>query len=123
MFKHYPLDFHKDAKPAAVAAVAAMKQGKFWEFHDLVFKNQKEIGAAKLEEYAKQAGLDLAKWQTDMKDPSVDKILARDKQEAERAGVSGTPTMFLNGRKIKNAPQTGDGFVDLVRSEILEITD
>ncbi len=62
MFKHNPLSFHKDAMPAAHASECAREQGKFWELHDVMFQNQKALGAPKLESYAKGVGLDMGRW-------------------------------------------------------------
>lgn len=102
VFKHNPLGFHKDAMPAAKAAMAAHAQGKFWEFHDLAFTTKK-LSAADLESYAQQIGLDLEKWRADMNSQQVlDKIL-HDQSSMVKSGAGGTPSFFINGKPLKGA--------------------
>ena len=76
VFKHNPLSFHKDAKPASKAALAAGEQGKFWEMHDLLFANQRKLKAQNLDAYA-TSHLDMAKFSV-MADPKFDKVIAAD---------------------------------------------
>jgi len=101
VFKHYPLAFHKQALPAALASMAAGEQGKFWEYHDELFLNQNSLSNAKYLEIAENLGLDLKKFSLDMMRPSIRKIIEQDISEAKKAGVTGTPTIFVNGRKLK----------------------
>jgi len=68
-FKHFPLPFHNNAMPAAIAAVAADQQGKFWPMYDKLFANQQNLEAASLEKYAQEIGLDLAKFKATIADP------------------------------------------------------
>ena len=107
VFKHFPLGFHKQAKPAAKAAIAAQKQGKFWEFYKKAFSNIKEIKEENFEKWAKELGLDVEKFKKDMADPAVAKQLANDMKQGSQFGVRGTPTMFINGVRIvgANAPK------------------
>src|SRR5690606_21454717 len=77
-YRNNPLPFHKNAKPAALAAMAAHRQGKFWEMHDLLFKNQRELTQANFEKWAKQLKLDVAKFKKDMKDPALEKQIEED---------------------------------------------
>ncbi len=102
-FRHSPLPFHKDAKGASKATLAAKKQGKFWEMHDLLFKHQKALGADKLTGYAKEIGLDVVRFEADMKDSALDKIIAQDIQVAKWFGARGTPNFFINGRQVIGA--------------------
>lgn len=101
VFKHYPLSFHKQALPAAQAAMAAGEQGKFWEFHDELFINQNSLSSEKYLEIAQSLGLDLKKFSLDMMRPSLRQKIELDIADAKKAGVTGTPTIFVNGRKLK----------------------
>lgn len=121
VFKHYPLNFHKDAMPAALASLAAMNQGRFWEYHDLLFENQKALQADKLELYAETIGLDMEKWRTDKEAQGYKDLIANDMREASRAGVRGTPSVFINGRRFQ--PTGGysvEGFKAAIDKEILK---
>jgi len=102
VFKHYPLSFHEQALPAALASMAAAEQGKFWEYHDELFINQKSLDQKKYLEIAENLGLDLKKFSLDMMRPSLRQKIEQDVAEAKKAGVTGTPTIFVNGRKVKN---------------------
>ncbi len=103
VFKHFPLDFHKEAKPASVASMCANDQGKFWEYHDELFANQKALLEADLKNYATKVGLDMAKWEACMKEGKHNALVDAEMAEGRAAGVRGTPTLFINGRKL-NAP-------------------
>lgn len=98
VFKHYPLSMHEHAEGAARAATAAGMQGKFWEFHALLFQNQQTLDEASLEKYAKQVGLDVAQFNTDRKSEAVADRVAQDRKQADGLGLKGTPTMYINGR-------------------------
>jgi protein-disulfide isomerase len=101
-FKNYPLGFHKQALPAALAALAAAEQGRFWAYHDELFLNQDSLSSEKYMEIARNMGLDLEKFSLDMMRPSLQQKIKRDITEAKKAGVTGTPTIFVNGRRLKN---------------------
>ncbi len=108
VFKFMPLIFiHKFAMNAAIASLAAKKQGKFWEYHDEVFKNYDKLSDQKLVEIAKRIGLDMDLFEKDMKDPEIRRLINRDMQEAYCNNVRGTPTLFLNGRILKTRSQAG----------------
>jgi predicted DsbA family dithiol-disulfide isomerase len=99
-FMNYPIEkLHPDAAPAAAAAMAAGKQGKFWEMHDLLFDHQEQLSPADLEKYAGQLKLDLKRWRTDLAEARA--RVAKDHAEGERLDISGTPTIYINGRKYK----------------------
>ncbi|MBU2538370.1 MAG: DsbA family protein [Proteobacteria bacterium] len=101
IFKQFPLTMHKQAQGAALASLAAHRQGKFWQYHDLLFENQKTLSEAKYIELAKKLGLDLEKFNRDSKSPATLQDLERDMANAQQAGVRGTPTIFVNGRRLK----------------------
>ncbi|MDG4474577.1 DsbA family protein [Thiovibrio frasassiensis] len=101
VFKQFPLAMHKQAQSAALASLAAHRQGKFWQYHDLLFENQKSLSDAKYNELAKKLGLDLDRFNKDYKAPVSRQALERDMADAQIAGVRGTPTIFVNGRRLK----------------------
>ncbi len=101
VFKNFPLRVHKYAVNAAMAALAADKQGRFWEFHDLLFKYSKQLNDKKVEEIARQLGLDYELLNKDMNNPAIRRRLQQDMNDGIRAGVTGTPTIFVNGRELK----------------------
>lgn len=101
VYKHYPLSFHKQALPAALAAMAAAEQGRFWEYHDELFLNQDSLSNEKFLEIARDMGLDLKKFSLDMMRPSLRKKIEEDIADAQKAGATGTPAIFVNGRQVK----------------------
>ena len=101
VFKNYPLRNHKNAVPAAIAALAAGHQGKFWEFHDELFKIYRNINDNKINEIAKKLALDMPKFQESMKDPAIMRLVRDDMQEGMRIGIRGVPSVYINGRKFK----------------------
>ena len=107
VFKNFPIRNHKFAMPAAIAALAAEKQGKFWEFHDLLFKDYNRLNEQKVREIAQQLKLDMEKFEKDRKDPRIRAMINRDLAEGNRAGVRGTPTIFINGRLLRNRSMAG----------------
>lgn len=113
VYKNFPLtSIHQNAMGAAQAALAARMQGKFWEMHELLFKNQRALQAEKLSEYAKQLGLDVAKFESDMKSDAVKKEIRADMRLAQNVGVRGTPTIFVNGKLLRN--RSIQGFKDII---------
>jgi protein-disulfide isomerase len=102
VFRHLPLPNHPAAKPAAQAALAAHVQGKFWPFHDLLFANQGKLDATSLESYAKEVGLLLPEFRKDASSEDLAKQLTTDMVMASTVAVNGTPTMFINGKRVSN---------------------
>jgi len=102
VFKHNPLGFHKRAMPIAKATMAAHMQGKFWEFHDLVFQ-RKAYDDQKLEQIATELGLDVAKWKTDQALPEVEKKILHDQASMVGHAARGTPACFINGKLVSGA--------------------
>ena len=100
VIKQFPLQMHPYARKAAVAALAAGKQGKFWEMHHELFANQKDLSDAKVEAIAKQFGLKMEKFNQDLKDPAIAALIDRDISSAAQTNVQGTPTIFVNGRPL-----------------------
>ena len=96
-FKQYPLAFHQYARGAAIAAVIAQRQNKFWEMHDLLFQNQRALDAPSLRRYAETIALDMAAYDKGVSDPEVARVVDQEIQDAQKAGAMGTPTVFVNG--------------------------
>ncbi|MCA9582182.1 MAG: thioredoxin domain-containing protein [Myxococcales bacterium] len=105
VFLNYPLDGHPDALPAARAVVAAGLQGKFWEMHDHLFEHQTALDRASLLAYAKELGLDMAKFEADFESEAVQAAVEADKALGKKVGVAGTPTFVVNGRLFGESPQ------------------
>ena len=101
VFKHYPLSFHKQAMPAALASMAAAEQGRFWEYHDELFLNQERLNGKTFLEIAQNLGLDLDRFSLDMMRPSLRKKIEQDVADAKKVKVTGTPAIFVNGRQLK----------------------
>ncbi len=101
VFRHKPLAFHARAIPAAVAAMAAHRQGRFWPYTRLLWAHQDALSDADLEKYAAKAGLDLRAWHLDRADPSLRAHVLRDRDAAFALGIPNTPTFFVNGLPIR----------------------
>ncbi len=103
VFKHSPIEGHTAAPLAHRAAFAAQQQGKFWEMHDRIFANQREMEREALLAHASALGLDLARFTADLDSPRAKAVLDRDQAEAAKVGVDGTPTFFVNGTPLIGA--------------------
>jgi len=102
-FKHMPLSIHPQAAQAHAAAEAAHRQGKFWEMHDRIFANQRDLSEATLERYARELGLDMERFGRDLEDASLKQRIESDVQQASELGVTGTPSFFINGKYLSGA--------------------
>jgi protein-disulfide isomerase len=100
-YRHFPLSFHPNAKTAAEYAQCAHEQGKFWEMHDAIFENQREIAGEGIKERASQAGLDMGELQTCLASGRASKAVDEDMQKGREVGVEGTPTFYVNGRTLE----------------------
>ena len=114
---HFPLSGHIHAMAASKAAVAAQRQNKFWEFHDLLFANQSALEAADLERYATQLQLDMTRFRADAQSPATEAQVAADRREGERLQIEGTPTIFINGRRY-NLPVERQQLREWIQEEI-----
>lgn len=117
VFKHLPLRMHSKAPAAHAAAEAAHRQGKFWEMHDLIFANQREMSETKYVEYAQQIGLDMDRYKSDVAASEVKAKVDADAAEAQKLGVTGTPGFFVNGRFLSGA-QPFAAFKSLIDEEL-----
>ena len=100
VYKHLPLPMHPQAEPAALAAIAAQRQGKFWEMHDALFAVQQWTPAA-VTETATRIKLDMTRFQADLNSQETRMQLAKDKADAQAAEVAATPSVFVNGRPVR----------------------
>lgn len=105
-YRHFPLAQHQFAQKAAIAAEAAGEQGKFWEMYDFLFLNQEKLSDEKIPEGAKLIGLDLIKYNNSIKSEVIKNKVAKDLADGTKFGVQGTPTFFLNGKKLDLASFT-----------------
>ncbi|MBE8992716.1 DsbA family protein [Nostoc sp. LEGE 12450] len=107
VYKNLPLiSIHAEALPSATAAWAAYQQGKFWEYHDALFTNQKQLGEALYLDIAKKLNLDLSKFKRDL--TLATPAITKDIQLAEKLGVSGTPFFIINSPTFSGVPQLAD---------------
>jgi protein-disulfide isomerase len=106
VFRQFPLSFHQNAHLSAEAALAANAQGKFWEFHDKAFANQQKLDRASLEGYAKDIGLNVAEFKKALDDKTYAPTVDAELKLGEEVAVDGTPTMFLNGKRVSNPSDT-----------------
>ncbi|HKP69689.1 MAG TPA: thioredoxin domain-containing protein [Pyrinomonadaceae bacterium] len=118
VWKNLPLsEMHPNALPAAMSAEAAKKQGKFWEYHDKLFANQKKLSGPDLRRYAQEVGLDMTQFDADVADPTTRKRVTDDTSEINALGVTGTPAFFINGRFL-NGAQPFEAFANAINSEL-----
>jgi protein-disulfide isomerase len=116
LFKHYPLDFHKDAPLAHEAALAAGAQGKFWPMHDLLFE-RKTLKRDALIGLAKELGLEVERFTKELDSHKYRSVVEADRREGAELGVDGTPTFFVNGKMLVGA-QPIEAFRKLVEAEL-----
>jgi protein-disulfide isomerase len=95
---------HPKAREASKATIAAQKQGKFWEMHDLLFKNQDKLQTANFADYAKKIGLDVKRFEADMASKETEKKIDADIAEGHKAGVDSTPSVYVNDRRFVFPP-------------------
>ena len=117
VWKNQPLPFHPNAMPAAKAAYAAGKQGKFWEMHDLLFSNQQGLSPDTYDKYAQQLGLDMNKFHAVINDPATEAAIKADSEQGQKLGANGTPTFFIDGRKLVGA-QPAEQFKSIIDDEL-----
>jgi protein-disulfide isomerase len=117
VFKNFPLTrIHKFAMNAAVAALAANQQGKFWEYHSELFKNYNKLNDEMFVEIAQSLGLDLEQFKQDMQNPALAAMVQRDLKDGVEAGVRGTPSIFVNGRMLQQ--RSLPGFQQMINEEL-----
>jgi len=117
VYHHNPLPMHNRAQFASQAAEAAGKQGKFWEMHDKLFENMKELTDENFAKWAGELGLDVEKFKKDMEDPEIKKKIADQQKLGTSLGARGTPAFFINGRYLSGA-QPVEAFKAVVDEEM-----
>ena len=122
-FRHFPLPNHQHALRAASAAEAAGLQGKFWEMHELIYEHQHDWKdqfdvRPIFEGYAKQIGLDIARFNRDLGGATVQQRILQDGKRANSLGVSATPTVFLNNREVPFTMLPEDKLRVLIQQEL-----
>lgn len=103
IFKQFPLEQHPQADLAATAALAAQKQGKFWQMHDAMYASQDNLSRSAILATAAHIGLNVKQMEEDMDSTAIRETVVRDVQDGTKAGVEGTPTLFINGQKYNGA--------------------
>jgi len=101
---------------ASIASLAAKQQGKFWEFHTELFKNYSQLSDAKFDEIALSLGLNMEQFKEDLQNPALAALVQRDLQSGVEVGVRGTPSIFVNGRLLKQ--RSLDGFKQIIDAEL-----
>jgi protein-disulfide isomerase len=101
VYKHFPLSFHKQAKNASKASEAAREQGKFWEMHDVIYENFNKLTEKSFDEFAIKLELDMEKFKADYASTKYDKMIQDDINLARKVGVTGTPSLFMNGKRMQ----------------------
>lgn len=123
-FRNFPLtSLHQNARAAARAAEAADKQGKYWEMHDVLYEQQKSWetssnASSVFEGYAAQLGLNIDTYKKDYASNEVNDVINADYNEGQKLNITGTPTFFLQGKKIEDTPRDLDGFSKLIDQAI-----
>jgi protein-disulfide isomerase len=118
VYRDFPLEsIHPQARRAAVAARCAADQGKFWDYYDALFKESPKLSPDDLKRYAKQVGLDGAKFDACVAKDTHKAAIERDLEEGRRLGITGTPAFFINGRSLTGAQPLG-AFTRLIDEEL-----
>ena len=119
VFRDFPLDkLHPQAHRAAEAAQCAHEQGKFWEYHDLLFTNAPRASSEDLGKYAEQVGLDGEQFQVCLSDGGQQAAVQSDVEDGQRLGITGTPMFFINGRPLSGALSL-EQFVQVIEEELV----
>jgi protein-disulfide isomerase len=117
VFKQFPLEIHSAAELAAAAALAAHAQGKFWPLHDKMYAGFRQLSRANILAWAKEVGLNPVRFESDMDSAKTHAAIERDMDDGMRAGVQGTPTVFVNGKKYQGSLNL-DVFRTVIEAEL-----
>jgi protein-disulfide isomerase len=98
--KFYPLGSHPNAEPAARAAIAAQNQGRYWEMEEILFAKQRQYTLPDIDQFAASLRLDMNRYRADLRSSRTDAVLSRDRADADRFGLNGTPFILINGREF-----------------------
>ncbi len=116
VYKQYPLNIHPYARQAALASLAAYAQGKFWEMHDKLFQNFSQINEDNINKWAREIGLNLTEFQKALQSGKHEALVQKDMADGAAAKVLGTPTVFVNGKKIQD--KSFEGFKKVIQEEL-----
>ena len=116
VYRNYPLPFHQNARPAAIASACANLQGKFWEYHEKVFAAP-SLTADSLKAIAGEVGLDKGKFDACLDNNETASVVDKDVEDASAVGVRGTPAFFVNGRMLSGA-QPFERFKAIIDEEL-----
>jgi protein-disulfide isomerase len=117
VFRQLPLNMHPNAFKAAEASLCAHEQGRFWEYHDVLFKNREKLQVADLKQHATQLGIDTGKFNECLDSGKMASTVREDMKAAEAAGVNGTPAFFINGVFLNGAVPIQD-FKEVIDAEL-----
>lgn len=117
VFKQFPLDMHPQARISAQAALAAQNQGKFWELHDKMFANYRQLSRDRIIAMAREVGLDMTRFTADLENAKSKATINREIDEGVNFGVSGTPSFFINGKKY-NGPIEAEALKPILEKEL-----
>src|SRR3989338_7721986 len=118
IYRDFPLSsIHPQATPAAEAAECAKEQGKFWEFHDKLFENQASLSTASYKQWAQELGLNTQQFNDCVDKRKYQSEVTKDYQDGQAAGVTGTPSFFVNGINIRGA-QPFSAFKTIIDQEL-----
>ncbi|VAW39907.1 hypothetical protein MNBD_DELTA03-1335 [hydrothermal vent metagenome] len=118
VYKNFPLNIHRYAAAAALAATAADMQGKFWQYHDLIFENYQSLSIKKLISFARRLDLNIPQFKKDMNSNAAKLKVGRDYEEGRRLKVTGTPTIFIDGRLVRE--RSFDNIQKMIDEELRE---
>ena len=119
-YKHFPLDsIHAQATPAALASECAREQGRFWEYHDVLFQNQPSLREGSYKVWAERLGLDREQFSSCYDQRRYASQVRAEAREGAQAGVSSTPTLIVNGRTIRGVPRF-EALRQIIEAELQE---
>lgn len=122
VFKHFPLRMHPWARPAAIAAECAGRQGRFWQYHDRLYERQEEWSNEKADSfwisYAKDLKLDMPAWQSCRTDPALESMLESELKDGGNAWVGSTPTFFIDGKRFVGSRQLAERAPNFIDKEL-----
>jgi protein-disulfide isomerase len=121
VFKQFPLDMHSQARLAAEASLAAAAQGKFWELHDRMFANFRSLSRENILKWASESDVEMSRFQQDLASGKYRPVVEHEVQEGIQAGVMGTPTFYLNGKRYNGAMEP-DVVKPLIEAELKSVT-
>jgi len=116
IYKQFPLNIHQYARQAAVASMAAHQQGKFWQLHDKMFQNFTAISEENIKKWAKEVGLNMGDFEKSMQSGALETLVQKDIADGAAARVLGTPTLFINGKRVQD--RSFEGFKKTILEEL-----